>query len=476
MSMLPYFRLKLKIVSILALFCFVSFSQVNAISQQLPEPMPVPPAPIWGLVKLVDTNPAPDVVEVELKAQETTLDVSQKVTLPMYTFNGFFPGPLLEAKAGDRVVVHFTNLLKEPTTIHWHGLRISSEMDGNPRIQNPVPAGGTFTYDFVVPEAGTFWYHPHVRSNEQIEKGMYGGIVVRAKDEPLYENDRYLVLDDVLLDANGFVPFLTSPMEAMHGRFGNFLVINGHLIADGFLLPADAKKNAVERWRIVNTSNARTMVLEIPGATFKVIGTDGGLLQKPYTTTRLEVAVGQRFDLEVKFDQGTDATLVSQVLTSDGKGGAVEVPIPLMKVAVGADASTMAAPVLHPPVPQAAKMVSRVVTLDFDAINDPQMGIMWRINGKSHDHTPLFTAAKGETVLLRLTNKVGMEHPFHLHGQFFEVPGRPLEPGLKDVVLLPGFESVDLIATLDNPGEWMAHCHILEHSELGMMAEFVVTP
>ncbi|HBQ18492.1 MAG TPA: hypothetical protein DEF51_47655 [Myxococcales bacterium] len=111
--------------------------------------------------------------------------------------------------------------------------------------------------------------------------------------------------------------------------------------------------------------------------------------------------------------------------------------------------------------------------MSFDAINDPAEGILWRINGEAHRMEPLFTFGQGETVRITLANLAGQEHPFHLHGQFFEVPGRP---GLYDTVLVGGSETVEIIAHLDNPGRWMAHCHILEHAELGMMSEIVVDP
>ena len=440
---------------------------------KLAPPLPVAP-PVWGHSKLADTTPADDVVEVSLTAAETDVQLGSR-TVRMYTYNGQFPGPQLEAKAGDRVIVHFTNSLAEPTTIHWHGLRISELMDGNPRIQTPVAPGGTFTYDFVVPEAGTFWYHPHVRANEQVEKGLYGTIVVRAADEPVYDADRYFVLDDILLQGGAFVPFLSGHMEEMHGRFGNLLLTNGKpLSTDAAALTDTAPRHRVERWRVVNTANARTFELGIKNASVRVIGTDGGLLATGYQLNgRLTVAVGQRYELEVSFADA-NPVLETYVLGVDANNQTVELTFPIFEGLLTTELANANFPVIHGRAPSGA-VATETRSLQFDAMLDANNHLMWMINGVAHSDQLLFTLPKGTPTKLVLKNMVGMEHPFHLHGQFFEVLNRN-EPGFKDTVLVGGNETVEILTTLDNPGRWMAHCHILEHSELGMMAEFQVTP
>jgi FtsP/CotA-like multicopper oxidase with cupredoxin domain len=217
------------------------------------------------------------------------------------------------------------------------------------------------------------------------------------------------------------------------------------------------------------------MSLSIAGATFRVIGTDGGLLRAPYGTTRLTLPVGQRYDVEVTFDRVGEVALNSHVLVQDASGNVVEQTLPQLVVTV--DAAEDDYPVVSDWTlpPDAQRAVDREVTLTFDAVNDPVMGLMWRINGVSHPVDPLFTFQRGETVRLVLVNRVGPEHPFHLHGQFFEVEEAG-QPGLKDTVLVPGLSTVRVVARFDNPGRWMAHCHILEHAELGMMSEVVVGP
>jgi FtsP/CotA-like multicopper oxidase with cupredoxin domain len=439
---------------------------------EMPEPSAEPPAPLLGPAPFEDLNPDPNIVEVNLEAGEKVVPIGTRM-VSMYTYNGQFPGPLLEAKPGDRVIVHFVNRLPEPTTVHWHGLRITDQMDGSPRIQSPVMPGETFTYDFVVPETGSYWYHPHLRANEQVEKGLYGPIVIRDAKAPRYDRERYLMLDDVLLSGSTFAPFLANHMEQMHGRFGNLLLANGK--KEGESLSDVARVGEVERWRLVNTSNARTMTLKLEGAAFQVIASDGGPLPSLWTASELTLAVGQRLDLDVRYFQPGAARLLNVVATLNSMNNVVDVPVEVFRVAVGTPATETPrnpAPVL---APLPAREPTRTVELLLDATSDATGALRWTINGEAHAAEPVFTAERGETVRLRLVNQAGPEHPFHLHGQFFSVVGQP-EQGLRDTWLVPGLTTVELVAYLDNPGRWMAHCHILEHAELGMMSEFVVGP
>lgn len=350
-------------------------------------------------------------------------------------------------------------------------------MDGTPRVQKPVPAGGTFTYSFVVKEAGTFWYHPHVRSNEQVEKGLYGMLVVQEKENIVFGLERSVVLDDILLTNERLARFMGFHGELMHGRNGNYLFANGKLEPK----TASVKVGTVERWRVVNVANARTMNLQFKGVKVRVIGTDGGLIPKPYKLEQyLTITVGQRFDLEVIFDKPGDFAL--ELVTPTREGGVTSYP--MQKVKVVGDASTK--PVNPPKYPEIPPLPNRKpdrsVEILFDGVQDPASpyGIAWRLNKKSKWTEPIFTFKQGETVDMTLKNLNAQVHPFHLHGQFFTILSRngkaASEPGLKDSVLLLGNETLVIRAYLDNPGRWMAHCHILEHAELGMMAEILVNP
>ena len=182
------------------------------------------PAQSPDLVKpltAIDLNPDPDIVEIELVAREDTISYGTGNMTAVFAYNGSIPGPTIEGKVGDTLIVHFTNLLPGATTIHWHGLELPANMDGSNISQYPIPAGGTWRYEFKFLHASTFWYHPHIRTNEQVELGLYGMMVVRDPDEDqrlgLPERAHQLVLDDVLLDENGQVsePFPTACLSAL---------------------------------------------------------------------------------------------------------------------------------------------------------------------------------------------------------------------------------------------------------------------
>ena len=150
----------------------------------------------------------------------------------MWTYNGGLPGPLIRARVGDRLIVHFVNSLPEPTTIHWHGLRIPASMDGAPGHSQPeVPPGGAFEYDFVLPDAGFYWYHPHVDSAHQLGAGLYGPILVSDDDEPDLGDELLLVLADVSLEDDGALqpPDVGGPLATLFGREGTALVVNGRI-------------------------------------------------------------------------------------------------------------------------------------------------------------------------------------------------------------------------------------------------------
>jgi FtsP/CotA-like multicopper oxidase with cupredoxin domain len=456
--------------------------EMMPLPMMMPEPPPPPvysPPEVWGSKGLKDLNPDPNILEVELVAGVLNdYELYDGYFIDMYAFNGQIPGPIIQAKVGDEVIIHFTNALPVATTIHWHGLRIPSEMDGTPRVQDPVEPNDTFTYRFTVPDAASFWYHPHLRENELIEKGLYGTFVVHDEKDPEVDLERYIVLDDIAITNDGHAPFLASGHEMIHGRGGNLLLTNG----SGELLTHQATQGQTERWRIVNTSNATTWKVSITGADWKVIGSDGGLISKPFTKDFLSVPVGRRYDVLVKYDQAGQVALQRHILVVNEAGDVVEEAYGSFEVDVAASTEAVK-PIEWPsvaPIPYRAD--TREVTLEFDAVNTGN-GIQWMINGVPHREEPLFTFDEGDTVLMHLINKLGPEHPFHLHGQFFEVISEygergenSPEPGLRDTVLLPGFTSVDIVAYMDNPGQWMVHCHILEHAKLGMMSEIFVTP
>ena len=252
---------------------------------------------------LRDVNPDPDIVEVYLEAKEAKVKFGSGEKTKVYTYNGVIPGPLIEAKKGDTLIVHFTNHLPEPTTIHWHGVELPADMDGSIVGQNPIPPGGTFRYEFPLNDASLFWYHPHVRSNEQVEKGLAGALLVHDdeydRELGLPRDELVMVLDDILLDENGQVEefFAGTPeeilLEKINGREGNTLLVNGQE------LPTIKVRSGIPlRLRLVNISNTRFFNVAIPGHKLTRIGGDGGLLETPlYDLDSVLLVPGERADV-----------------------------------------------------------------------------------------------------------------------------------------------------------------------------------
>ncbi len=232
----------------------------------------------------VDENPNPRIVEVRLVAEEQQIDLGTGGRVTMFTYNGMTPGPTIEGNVGDTVVVHLENRLPMDTTIHWHGVEVPANMDGSNISQGAVPPGGSYRYEFKLLDAATFWYHPHIRTNEQIEMGLYGALIVHDPEQvdelDLPESEHVLLLDDILLDDAGQVapPFPSDPLEntllQVNGREGNVLLVNGHVLPERLVV-----RGVPHRLRLINTANTRFMRVSIAGHRMYRISDDGGLLE-----------------------------------------------------------------------------------------------------------------------------------------------------------------------------------------------------
>src|SRR5687768_11628096 len=260
----------------------------------------------------------PGVVVVELEAAPHAWEIAPGRTVAGYAFNGQVPGPVIHARRGVPLEVRFTNRLPEPTLVHWHGLRVPATMDGTQDVQRPVQPGESFTYRFTPPDAGTFWYHPHANETEQLEKGLYGALIVHGEDEPVLDADRVLVLDDLKLNPEGtaIAEFRSSrPIagfkERHDGREGDVRLVNGKNEPELTMAAGQ-----VERWRFVNASSARYVRLSIGGRPFRILGTDGGLLEAPVEVTEVLLPTADRVELAVgPFAEGE--TLAIEALPYD---------------------------------------------------------------------------------------------------------------------------------------------------------------
>jgi len=419
-----------------------------------------------------DQNPDPKIVEVSLEAKVGPHGFTTGVTTKnAWTYSGTIPGPLIDAKVGDRLIVHLKNSLPETTAIHWHGVRLPSAMDGTMLSQMPIEPGQTFTYDFTLKDAGLFWYHPHMRSDVQINQGLYGVIRVRGANEPVVDREEVLVLDDLTLKADGSIEDYLDDESKMMGRGGDLLLVNG-----------EAKR--VFRWqpgsrvrlRIVNAANGRFFNLALPGHTFRVIGGDAGFLGKPYDTDHVLVAPGERYDVIVVPQGSATLTLTNDPYDRGHDSGAMpKAPVATIELA----GAPLGGP-LPTNLPAFTPLADRPTdhTLVLDEKLQPDGNVVFTINGKTFPDVPAIKVPFGETRAFEVRNDAPMDHPFHLHGFFFDVvqkDGKPLDSVLrKDTVIVPKKSSLKFVARFDERGTWVYHCHILEHAETGMVGTIQV--
>lgn len=437
------------------------------------------------LAEATDVNSEPAVVEVNLTARVASVEVAPGKRVNAWTYDGQLPGPLVRAHVGDRVIVHFTNTLPQPTTIHWHGVRVPIEMDGVPGISQPeVKLGESFTYDFVVRDAGLFWYHPHVMSAAQVGFGLYGALLVEDPADAVGVADQLtMVLSDIGFDNRGVLDAADSGGSAgmVFGREGAYLLVNGRVQPH-----LRARAGAPQRWRIVNTAKSRFFLLDLDGQPFLTIGTDGGLQERPQSTDVLLVAPGERVDVIVAPTgrPGTSLTLraalynrgygsveyrnVEDLLTIDFDKQA---PLPASKPVDVRRAFTV-------PSLDGARRVDLLLTLPpMDARGQSE----FLVNGVPFWKAKPLHAALGETQLWVIRNDTKWDHPFHLHGYFFmpvDAGGAPIRPmAWKDTINIPMESTARFLVAFDErPGEWMFHCHILDHAEGGLMGTVQVGP
>jgi suppressor of ftsI len=449
----------------------------------------------------------------------------------MYAFNGQYPGPLLEAVRGSEVTVVFTNRLPHPTTVHWHGIRLDHRSDGVPDLSQPVvPPGGSFTYYLRFPDAGIYWYHPHVREDIQQELGLYGNLLVRPDSGAEYgpaNREAVLMLDDILLGDDGLVPLgLEAPTHALMGRFGNTFLVNGE---PDYRLSVG--RGEVVRFYFTNTSSTRTFNVSFPGARTKVVASDVGPYPREAWVESVVIGPAERYVVHVRFERPGRTPLVNRVRGLDHLYGKFFTEVDTLGIVEvgperqGLDLSgpfaalrtdTRAATEVESfrRAAERARRETLILTLETDGLPPVTQRLMqldsiyfspmewsgtmpmmnWASTGRQvrwvlrdpatgrENMDVAWRFRRGEPVRIRLLNERrsfhAMQHPIHLHGQRFlilSVNGVPNEHTVwKDTVLLPAGSTVDILLDPSNPGRWMLHCHIAEHLSAGMMTRFDV--
>jgi FtsP/CotA-like multicopper oxidase with cupredoxin domain len=426
-------------------------------------------------------HPNGTVREFDVVAAEAELPLLDGGKLRVWAYNGQVPGPTLRVRLGDTVRVRFQNRLPQPTTIHWHGVRVPNGMDGVPNLtQPPIEPGGSFVYEFTPKDAGTFWFHPHVRSSEQVERGLYGVLIVEDEKPAPYAADVVWVLDDWLIDERRQIfPEFNTMHDLMHdGRWGNVVTVNGRT---GERLAARAGDRI--RLRLLNSANGRVFNPDFGALDVSIVAVDGLYLRRPIPYRGFELAPGNRLDLDVTFAAAQSGVVrVVDRFYPDQPNPLAEI----MVDGIAPPARRFDSPA-HARVPAWREALALPVTERFrlNARRGGEHGIEWTINerafaGHAHAAPPALTMRQGAFQHLQFVNESYRLHPIHLHGMFFRLLARngvPVdEPFFRDTVLVHAKETIDVGLIPEDPGRWMMHCHILEHAEAGMMTTLEVTP
>jgi FtsP/CotA-like multicopper oxidase with cupredoxin domain len=414
-------------------------------------------------------TPTGNIVELDVTAAPTVIEVVDGLDTEVWAFNGVVPGQEHRITLGDTLRMTFRNELPVETTVHWHGVRVPNSMDGVPGITQPaIKPGESFTYEFTPPDAGTFFYHSHVNSTEQVERGLYGTLVVEDVEPVGFSQDVIMVVDDWSLTPTGAIDTdFNNPTDVQHnGRWGSVITVNGDTDAQLTARPGERI-----RLRFVNASVARPYALRFVDPVAQVIAIDGMYVREPRPADATVISPGGRVDVDITMSDtpGTFeivedfTTKVVRLVTVVVEGDLVDTP-------------DFAAP-RNSGIPEWTEAVDVDVDIEYKLA---LTGGLWTING---DSFPNFEAEQIEPdafTKVRFTNNSTRLHPMHLHGQFFQIlerNGEPVNDGaFRDSVLLFRDDVVDVGLVALDSGTWAMHCHILEHAAGGMITFLEVAP
>lgn len=426
----------------------------------------------------------------------------------VWSYDGAVPGPEIRVRQGDRLRIEVENALAEETTVHWHGLRVPNAMDGVPHLtQAPIAPGERFTYLFDAVDAGTFWYHPHQRSFEQVGRGLYGALIVEEDTPPRVDRELLWVLDDWRLTedaaiAGGFGGF----RDMSHaGRLGNTVTINGRVVD---AVPVRAGERI--RLRLINAANARIFGLDFGDLAPRIIALDGQPVSShtpPGGWVELGPAMRADLILDVTAAPGATSRVIDRFSAQDAYAlvDLVVDETPLRGAPPDWSETLAPNPLPEPDLDRARRhevtftggmmggMVERQLGLAHGGggmggmmgggmMNRMHDGGVWFVNGvaaEGHILDPMLTLERGAAHVIVMTNATAFHHPIHLHGHSFRVLSRngaaTAHREWRDTVLMAPRETVEIAFVADNPGDWMFHCHILEHQASGMMGVIRVT-
>lgn len=445
-----------------------------------------------------------------------------------YGYNGQVPGPMIWAPEGATIHIRYRNRIEWPTTVHWHGVRLANAFDGVAGLtQAPVPPNGDFDYVVRFRDAGLYWYHPHMREDILKDLGLYGNVMVRAPRTEYGPANReeVLMLDDLEIAAEGIMPYgAERSTHALMGRFGNVFLVNGQ--SDWSM---QASRGEVVRFFLTNVTNARTFNVSFGGARIKVLGSDVGNFEREEWVESIVIAPAERYIVDVRFAQTGAVAIENRVVAIDHTFGRFFAQVDTLGMVqvrderatpdhgaafevLRAHAGVIAdinryrshferAPDRQLVIRMEADQLPFVVDrfLRFDSVyfhpvewsgtmpmmnwNATSAQVRWILEEPSTGRRNMdirWDFRVGEVVKIRIANVRetlhAMQHPIHFHGQRFLVLEhngvRNTNLAWKDTFLLPAGGTADILLEVSNPGTWMAHCHVSEHLESGMMMTF----
>jgi FtsP/CotA-like multicopper oxidase with cupredoxin domain len=434
----------------------------------------------------------PELKEYRLTAEPNTVNLTGDghPDTSVWAYNATVPGPEIRLRQGDALRVAVENRLPQDTTVHWHGLRIPNAMDGAPDVtQPPIQPEESFVYQFTPPDAGTFWYHPHAHSAEQVGRGLMGALIIEEPQPLPVDRDVVWVLGDFRLEDDASIAggFGNRMEMSMSGRVGNTVTINGR-VPDRFQVRAGERV----RLRLINAAPARIFGLVFKDHRPLVIAFDGQPVV-PHAPEGGRVVLGPAMRTDLILDMSGKPGRSAPVLDTFYKGleyKLVEVSYsdeqPLRPQPFAAPAKLPPNPI---PEPDLANAQRHDVTLTGGMMGGMGMGggmmgmmggSMWAINGMAvmnddmRHMKPVLTLTRGKSYILAIDNRTAWHHPMHIHGHSFRVitrnGARTKYREWRDTVLVPPRERAEIAFVADNPGDWMFHCHILDHQEGGMMS------
>ncbi|MED0658417.1 multicopper oxidase family protein [Bacillus smithii] len=425
---------------------------------------------------------------ITITAKEAVNSFDSKHKFPVWTFNGSVPGPIIKLKQGQTVNITLKNELPQPVTIHWHGLPVPNSQDGVPGVtMNSVQPGHSFTYHFTATVPGTYWYHSHQDSVNQIDKGLYGAIIVEGANEEKVDKDYTLMLDEwnssgITMDEMKSGKNHTDMNGDNMGTY-DLYTINGK--SGDSIPPLKVRKGDKVRIRLINAGYI-THNIHLHGHAFKVVATDGNPIHKPQLVKNklIPVAPGERYDIEFTADHpGTwyidshdhnkaDKNMVAKIVY-EGSNRHADKPdyktsLPQLDITKYGEKG-----------PSRFTLNQKYdvnYTMDLGVKVDKKGTTHYTINGKYYPKTDPIYVNKGDLVKITLRNISTVDHPMHLHGHSFQVlskNGKPLtgSPLIKDTLNVKPGEVYVIAFQANNPGDWMYHCHELHHAAAGMMID-----